>query len=309
MIVVLLLVPAVTSVLVWLGADALADRCAPKWAARALVVLALSVALATGLMLSVVACLGIVEFGWAGRLGDWSPDAVADRFPVPATAAVAAAGLAAVLFGMALAQCLRGIRGFAIAARSCRALGPGVSGLVVVDDDRVSAYAVPALRGRTVVSRRLLRELDTDEGRAVLAHERAHLQHRHFLYVQLAEIAASANPMLRRSAAAVRRAVESWADDDAAAAVGDRVCVARAVAKATLAYRGSGRPSGALGVNAASDVARRVGYLMSSTKPRSGRWVALMVAAALACSASALIVSMYAHGLFETAEALVSVRH
>jgi beta-lactamase regulating signal transducer with metallopeptidase domain len=151
-----------------------------------------------------------------------------------------------------------------------------------------------------------LRELDVDEGRAVLAHESAHLRHRHFLYIQLAELAAAANPLLHRSAAAVRRAVESWADDDAAAVVGDRVCVARAVAKATLAYRGSIAPPTALAVGDASDVARRVHYLLDSSRPRSARWVALMVSAALACATSALAVSLYAHGLFEAAESLVT---
>ncbi len=49
MIIALLLVPVVTSVALWLGADALATRCSPKWAARALVVLTISVALTTGL--------------------------------------------------------------------------------------------------------------------------------------------------------------------------------------------------------------------------------------------------------------------
>jgi Zn-dependent protease with chaperone function len=306
MIVALLLVPAVTSVALWLGADALASRCSPKWAARALVVLSMSVALATGSVLCVVAGLGIVQFGWAGRLGDWSADTVADRFPVPAALTVAVAVVAAVLVAMALAHGLRAIRNFTAAARSCKALGPGVSGLVVVDDDRVAAYAVPALRGRTVISRRLLRELDVDEARAVLAHESAHLRHRHFLYVQLAEIAAAANPLLRRSAAAVRRAVESWADDEAATVVGDRVCVARAVAKATLAYRGRIAPRPALAVGDASDVARRVHHLLDSARPRSGRWVALMIAAAAACAVSASAFSLYAHGLFEAAEALVA---
>lgn len=308
MIIALLLVPVVTSVALWLGADALATRCSPKWAARALVVLTMSVALTTGLVLSVVAGLGIVQSGWAGRLGDWSADAIADRFRVPPALTAAAAFAAAVLLAMALTHGVRAVRSLTVAARSCKALGPGVSGLVVVDDDRVAAYAVPALRGRTVVSRRLLRELDADEGRAVLAHERAHLRHRHFLYVQSAELAAAANPLLRRSATAVRRAVESWADDEAATVVGDRVCVARAVAKATLIYRGQVGPRAALAVGDASDVARRVHHLLDSTRPRSARWVALMIAAAVACAVSALTASLYAHGLFEAAETLVSPR-
>jgi Zn-dependent protease with chaperone function len=305
----LALLPFVASVVLWLAAPALAARCSPKWAARTLVAVSLVVALATGLVLCAIAGLGFVEIPQVGQTGHWSAGAITDRFPVSPVVAVGAGVIAAGLLGAATLHLARALRSLAAAARSCRALGPGVDGLVVVDDDRVAAYAVPALRGRTVVSRGLLRELDADERRAVLAHEDAHLRHRHFVYVQVVELAAAANPFLRPAAAAVRRAVESWADDDAAMLVGDRVCVARAVAKAALARGRSATPRAVLGVADRSDLAYRMRNLLEPAQMRTGRWVALLVAIAVVCAVSALTVGVYAHALFETAEYVFSVAH
>jgi len=64
-------------------------------------------------------------------------------------------------------------------------------------------------------------------------------RHRHHAYPQLAGLAAAANPLLRRPAAAVALAVERWADEDAARAAGDRTTVARALARAGLARAGA----------------------------------------------------------------------
>src|SRR5262249_649712 len=46
-----------------------------------------------------------------------------------------------------------------------------------------------------------------------------------------------ANPLLRPTAASVARATERWADEDAAASVGDRRATARALARAPLLTR------------------------------------------------------------------------
>ncbi|WP_405072198.1 hypothetical protein OG558_22650 [Kribbella sp. NBC_01510] len=94
----------------------------------------------------------------------------------------------------------------------------------------------------------MLAALDGDERRVLLAHEAAHLNHRHHLYVHLverepspdrsialSELAAAVNPLLAAVPSVVRTSVERWADEDAAVAVGDREITARAVAKAGLA--------------------------------------------------------------------------
>ena len=62
-------------------------------------------------------------------------------------------------------------RDLALAARTCRRLGPGAGGLVVVDDPAPDAYALPGLSGRVVVSTAMLRALPAAERRALLAHE------------------------------------------------------------------------------------------------------------------------------------------
>jgi len=53
----------------------------------------------------------------------------------------------------------------------------------------------------------MLRARPPDERRVLLAHEDSHLRHRHHLFTQLADLAATANPLLRRSARAVLDAV------------------------------------------------------------------------------------------------------
>jgi beta-lactamase regulating signal transducer with metallopeptidase domain len=90
----------------------------------------------------------------------------------------------------------------------------------------------------------MLRALPADERRVVLAHEAAHLSRRHHVYVQLAELAAAANPLLRWSARGVRLAVEREADELAAGDVGDRHLAARALARAALARAGTSSQSG-----------------------------------------------------------------
>jgi Zn-dependent protease with chaperone function len=78
---------------------------------------------------------------------------------------------------------------------------------------------VSGLRGRIVVTTGLLHNLEPAERRAVLAHEAAHLRGHHQIYVQLTELAAAANPLLRPVARAVRYGVERWADEPAPALV------------------------------------------------------------------------------------------
>jgi Zn-dependent protease with chaperone function len=104
-----------------------------------------------------------------------------------------------------------------------------------VPDDIPGAYALPGFTGRIVVSTAMLHALPADERAVLLAHEAAHLTHRHHAYLLTAELAAAANPLVRPSLGAVRRAVERWADEAAAAEVGDRDLAARALARAGLA--------------------------------------------------------------------------
>jgi hypothetical protein len=89
----------------------------------------------------------------------------------------------------------------------------------------------------------------------VLAHERAHLARRHHRLTTAAAAAAAVNPLLIPVRRAVEFLVERWADEDAAADVGDRDLTARAVARAALAASGPG-PAPALGIDGGAAVQR-----------------------------------------------------
>jgi beta-lactamase regulating signal transducer with metallopeptidase domain len=119
--------------------------------------------------------------------------------------------------------------------RAFRYTGP----VVVLDSARPDAFTTPAPVSRVVVTSGLMRALTRTEQRVVLAHERSHLTHQHVWWTLAADLAAAVNPLLRPVAATVEHAVERWADEDAAVIVGDRMLVARTIARAALLQQGS----------------------------------------------------------------------
>ncbi len=101
----------------------------------------------------------------------------------------------------------------------------------------------------------------------LLAHEQAHLDHHHHRLTAAAGAAAAVNPLLIPARDAIGYLVERWADEDAAARVGDRGLAARAVARAALAASG---PEPALGITGGV-VLRRVRALTQATPTRLAR--------------------------------------
>ena len=88
---------------------------------------------------------------------------------------------------------------------------------------RPFAYSVPGRGGRIVVTTGALQVLSTDELRAVVEHERAHLRGRHHLVLLAARAFRDAfprSPLSRKAALEVAELVEFAADDAAAQAVG-----------------------------------------------------------------------------------------
>ncbi|MCZ0993311.1 hypothetical protein O1L44_09595 [Streptomyces noursei] len=83
----------------------------------------------------------------------------------------------------------------------------------------------------------MLRALPPAEREALFAHERAHLAGRHHLFLLAAELAAVCHPLLRELRSPLAYALERWADESAAARVGDRQVTARAIGRAALAAR------------------------------------------------------------------------
>jgi Zn-dependent protease with chaperone function len=190
------------------------------------------------------------------------------------------------------------------------ALPAPVSNLVVVDAHEPIAYAVAGAGGRIVVSTAMLRALASDERRVLLAHEAAHLRHQHHLYVAITDIAAAANPLLRPIARAVRRAVERWADEVAAAEVGDRRLAARSVANAALVrarFRGAGLLSsitpGALGLDD-GDVPARVRALLAPPSGRQVRLRAAILCASALCWLAGVVVTVWTHAVLELSQSL-----
>ena len=268
-------VPAAVSAGLWLTAAPVARRLPPATAVRLLTLAALLTALSSGAVLAVAAFLVLARVPAVAVVGRWSPAAFAAVDPVPVVAGVGAGVAVLVLLASAVRRVASAGRDLALATRTCRRLGPDAGGLVVVDDPAPDAYALAGLSGRVVVSTAMLRALPPAERRALLAHEAAHLRHHHHLHVQLAELAAAANPLLRPLAAAVHVGVERWADEAAAAEVQDRALVARALARAGLARARAPHP--ALGA-VDSAVAARTRALLAP-RPAGRRWLATAVVA------------------------------
>ncbi len=108
----------------------------------------------------------------------------------------------------------------------------GASGpLVVLEDDRPAAFALPGWPGRIVTTDSLLASLTPAERRVVVADEQAHLDGRHDLHATGAAVCAAIDPLLGRLPAAVGLATERWADERAARSVGERRLVAATIAR------------------------------------------------------------------------------
>ncbi len=286
------------------AARPLAHHPDPRFAATTLLAVALGIGGATGLVLYELAAVGLAQVPSFARSGHWSADVIEDSLAVPAPVGALLVALALAASLSTLAQLGRAARHLVIARRWCEERGPARGGLIITDGaDAAPAFALPGRRGGVVVARELLGRLDGRERRALLAHEESHLQHRHHLYVQLVVLAAAANPLLRPLVAATRLATERWADEDAAAAVRDRIAVARALAKAGL-LRGSGAAPVAARPAAESDLAGRLRHLV---RPDAGRRspaaLAVLTGSTLVELATAAAFAAVAHGWFEAAQA------
>jgi Zn-dependent protease with chaperone function len=159
--------------------------------------------------------------------------------------------------------------------RQLRAVGAAQQGLVVADWSAPLAVAVPGRAGNDghlLVTTGILRLLNAQERRVVFAHEQAHLAHAHHRLVAVAAAAAALNPLLIPVREAVAYLVERWADEEAAAAVGDRDLTAQAVARAALATLDSG-PTAVLGIHGGAAVHRVQALTEPTPAPRRRRLI------------------------------------
>lgn len=209
-------------------------RFRPAQAVVMLTVSALVLSVACGAALTTIAVAVLATVTSIATQGQWSAAVVHADMPLPSWLGMSAAGVVVVLLLRAGWRTARISIALGRAERLCRTMRAGSGPVVMVDDDTVDAFTVAGIHGCVVIGRFLFSQLTADERQVVTAHELSHLRRRHHLYVHLADIAAAANPLLRNIPRAVRIGVERWADEDAAAGVGDRRVTGRAVARVAL---------------------------------------------------------------------------
>ncbi|MEU6765567.1 M48 family metalloprotease [Streptomyces sp. NPDC046853] len=258
--------PLVLSLLLAAIGPTLGRRVAPALAARVLTAAAVVTAAATTWALVLLAATLISEAppvtAEAHEDGRSLPE------PVPEAIAVVAV-LALIVIGY---RVWRSLREECATRRTLRRLcegHPQDTELVVAASPVPQAFAIPASSGapgRILVTAAMLGALEPAERRVLLAHERAHLTHRHALVAAAVTVAVAANPFLAPVRTTVVFLIERWADERAAVAVGDRTTTARALARAALVAARS-QPVCVLNFTDRA-VTRRVAALQTAPPPR-----------------------------------------
>jgi Zn-dependent protease with chaperone function len=263
--------------------------------------------LAAGTSSTALALLGFRGLARTAPLtarGHWSDAVLAQHDPV--SVPVAAVALVALGVALTAGTCclLRRARGTVAAYRLAREVGGGE--LAVLDTAELSALAVPGRPGRIVLTSGMLRSLDAEQRRALLAHERAHLQRHHHLHQSATAISAALNPLLRPLRAAVGLSCERWADEVAATVISRRA-VAQTLVRAAVGAPPT-LPNTVLAA-AAADVVSRVAAL-DGPAPRLRIGRASLLIGVLATAAVAVGYGMHdTEHLFELAQAAWRARH
>jgi hypothetical protein len=258
----------------WLALCAGFAATAPRLAAstRPDVAVRLIVGAAVALTATGVFVLGSAAATWAGQqptiaaLSRLSASKLRATSPIsPAAAVLAAVALLAATVSLGV----RAWRSSAAHHEVRAAVGPaGGDDVVVLDDQRIDAFATPGRHGRIVVTTGLLSALEPAERAALFAHERAHRRHAHAWWRLAMQLTVAVNPLLRHVRRTADHAMERAADEAAAAEVGDRRLVARTVARVALLKKG-GTASIGLALSAGGgDIPARVHALL---KPASSR--------------------------------------
>jgi beta-lactamase regulating signal transducer with metallopeptidase domain len=216
------------------SAAALVRRMRPRQAVVLVTAASLTVSVAGGVALTAIAVGAVAGLSSVAADGHWSAAVIRAELPIPVWLGVVSALTVSALLLRAVVRTVTITRAMIRAEHLCRELRTGAGPIVIVDDDSADAYTVAGLRGCVVIGRRLLRQLSNEERRVLTRHELSHLNNRHHLFVHVADIAVAANPLLGPVSAAVRLGVERWADEDAAAALGDRRRAGRALARVAL---------------------------------------------------------------------------
>jgi Zn-dependent protease with chaperone function len=134
-------------------------------------------------------------------------------------AAAVTATMVALLAARSVLDARRGRRTVRMDPEIGRHTMVGGHDLVILPSGEPVAFSAAGRPGRVVITDGLVAALSEDELAAVLRHEVAHIHHRHLRYLLLAcavERSLGVLPLVRRATAALRCAVERWADEEAA---------------------------------------------------------------------------------------------
>lgn len=249
------------------GALFLADHLRPSTAARLLTTTGVGLATCSTLALVLLVTAGLA--GWApGPDGSWTVSDLPADDPLAPAAALVAASLVVALAVRVVVALWRLAGRYRAAFAAVPAGAPAGEPLLVTGVD-TPACAVPVRGGHVLVCARTWRQLSPQRRAVVLAHERAHLRGRHHLHRGALALAVAANPLVAPVATAADYALERWADEDAAAEVGDRRVTARTVGALALAAGTRSPASPAMSV-VGGPVPRRVAALLAPRPPVLG---------------------------------------
>lgn len=231
-----LLVPLLLPTVAWPLSRYVAPRLPPRVAGCLLAGSSVVLAAGSTATLLLMAFAGLTLVPAVADAGHWSPDALRSLDAVSVPVSIGA-GVVLTVLGVRLVR--TGVRYLRWARRVSRELDEHSpdSGVVILAGAEPVAFSAPGRGGRIAISSGMLAALSAKERCALLVHERAHLAHRHHLFLIAVTLSSALNPLLRPLGTATGFALERWADETAAAHVGDRGLVARAVAKAALAGR------------------------------------------------------------------------
>ncbi|MEU0397688.1 M56 family metallopeptidase [Streptomyces sp. NPDC006208] len=280
---VFVFLPLVLPLTAWPIARLAEQHLHPRAATWLLTGVAGVLAVCSTLCLALLMVVGTAQLPGNPLPDGWSDPEVREAVPYDEVAGKAAIpALIAVI-----ASCVRAAwRHHRVLRRAERALeGLPATTVAVLPDGMPYAYALPGKRDRIVVTTAMLAGLNSVERRALFAHERAHLTHRHHRFLLTVQLAARANPFLRPLRTAVTYTAERWADEDAATQVGNRRTVAQAIGKSALISRDA--PIATLAHFAtAGPVPRRVAALLAPA-PAGRIWPPVFTAVGLAAWAAA----------------------
>jgi len=276
---VFVLLPLLLPLTAWPIAHLATQHLHPRAATTLLSVVAAVMALCSTLCVGLLMVVGTAQLPGNPLPDGWSDPEV--RESVPQDEIVGKAAIPLLL--AVVAGCGRTLWRHLRVRRQAHAALAGLrdTPIAVLPDAEPYTYALPAgPRDRIVVSTGMLDRLDSQERRALFAHERAHLTARHHRHLLITQLAAQANPFLLPLRTAVSYVAERWADEEAAHSVGSRKAVARAIGKAALVSRGTPGPTLA-GLAAPGPLPRRVAALLAPPPP-ARTWPPLFTAVGLA---------------------------